>query len=124
MPARTIATGGDNRFINWTDHVKLALSGDAGATFGEPIVIDEGSPVGRPAALLGDGRIAVAWIERRGDVMLRFVDRDGKPGKPRIIATTSSGRVAGVLQTVRSEGRLVIAWRQDEQVRTTLVDAE
>jgi len=107
--------------------VKLALSDDAGATFGEPIPIDEGSPAGwAAAALLDDGRTAVAWVERRenageGAVLLRFVGRGGKPDKARLIAATSSGRSTGVLQMVRSGDRLVIAWRQDEQVQTTLV---
>lgn len=115
---------------NERPRVRLALSNDAGATFGEPIEMDSGSPAGWVGvALLDEGRTAVTWLEKRGnqpgvgDVTLRIVDRDGQPGRPRPIAETYSGRTTGIPQIVRSGDRLVVAWRSDDNMRTAVLSA-
>lgn len=109
--------------------VRLALSDDSGAVFGAPVQIDEGSPAGwAGVALLSRGRTAVSWLEKRpsepgvGDVMLRLVDRDGKPGEARRIAHATSGRETGIPQMVRSGDRLVFAWRRDGRVQTKILN--
>ena len=109
--------------------VLLVLSDDAGERFGDPIRIDAGSPAGwASVALLPDGCTAVSWLEKRsnepgvGDVMLRIVDGEGRPGGARTIAKASSGRATGIPQMVRSGGRLVLAWRREERVRTAILD--
>ena len=48
--------------------VKLAVSTDGGATFGQPQRIDTGAPLGRvDAAMLADGTVLVTWLEWDGD---------------------------------------------------------
>ncbi|MCB1021673.1 MAG: exo-alpha-sialidase [Acidobacteria bacterium] len=108
--------------------VHAAFSEDAGAKFGRPLAIDEGSPTGWAGlALLGDGRTAVSWLERSADessvghVMVRVVDQDGGLRPAKAIAATSPGRSTGIPQMVRSGNRLILAWRQEEQVRTALL---
>lgn len=108
--------------------VRLAFSDDGGALFRQPMQVDQGAPAGWAGiALLDDGGTAVSWLEKRpsepglGDVMLRVVDGDGKPGPARIIASATSGRETGIPQMVRSGDRLVFAWRADSRVRTRIL---
>ena len=104
--------------------VKLAFSSDSGATFGTPVSVDEGHPIGWPAiALLDDGGAAVTWLESssgRGEVRLRRVWPDGRLGTSHVVAAVQPGRSTGVLQMVRTGAELVLAWRTD-RVMTALV---
>ena len=108
-----------------TPRLKLAFSQDGGATFGEPIVIDDGRPVGWPdRALLEDGSTLVSWLERRGEgvgeVLVRRVSADRKAGPPRAVAESVSGRATGVPHMVRAGDRVLVAWR-NERVQTAAV---
>jgi hypothetical protein len=103
---------------NDTPRVKLALSDDGGVSFGPPVAVDGGAPVGWPdVVLLDDGSALVSWLERRGegrgDVMLRPVKRGHAPGPAVVVATSASGRATGMPQMVRSGERLIVAWRKD-----------
>ena len=85
--------------------------------FDDPIRIDNGSPRGwAGVATLEDGSAAVSWVERSetGHVELRVrrVSQDEGAGTPLIVAPAPAGRSAvGVPQLVRSNGRLIFAWR-------------
>ncbi len=61
--------------------VKVAFSDDAGATFGSPIQVDEGSPVGRVDVLImSDGSALVSWLERTskgGSIKVRRIRPEG-----------------------------------------------
>lgn len=103
--------------------VKLAFSSNSGRTFGPPVTIDDGRPVGWPGiTLLDDGSAAVSWLERRtegkGEVLVRRVRADGQAGAPVVIAASGSGRATGVPNMVRTGDRLVFAWRADDRVQT------
>jgi hypothetical protein len=65
--------------------VRLVISDDSGATFGEPVEIASGRLAGFVGlALLPDGSSAVSWVAREPDagnvINLRQVARDGTPG--------------------------------------------
>lgn len=110
-----------------TPRLKLAFSDDAGATFGAPVVIDEGRPVGWPDVVLeADGSALVSWLERRaegvGEVLVRRVRPGQAPGVPLKIAESVSGRATGVPHMVRAGDRLLVAWRK-ERVLTATVPA-
>lgn len=101
-----------------TPRLKLAFSNDNGATFGEPIVIDEGRPVGWPdLVMLEDGTVLVSWLERRGEgvgeVLVRRVAGGRTPGPPLVVAQAVSGRATGVPHMVRAGDRVLVAWRKD-----------
>ncbi len=103
--------------------VQLAFSGDAGATFGEPVTIDDGNPLGRvDVVLLEDGSALVAWMERTpdaGEVRVRRVLTDGRSGVASVVTTTSSGRDSGFPRMIRDRrGRIVFAWTESEEPRT------
>jgi hypothetical protein len=101
-----------------TPRLKLAFSEDGGASFGAPLVIDDGQPVGWPDLLmLEDGSTLVSWLERRGEgvgeVLVRRVASGRRPGPPLVVAQGVSGRATGVPHMVRAGDQLLVAWRQD-----------
>jgi hypothetical protein len=108
-----------------TPRLKLAFSQDGGATFGAPIVIDDGRPVGWPdVVMLEDGSTLVSWLERRGEgigeVLVRRVTAGQKPGAPLVVAESVSGRATGVPHMIRLADRVLVAWRKD-RVRSASV---
>jgi hypothetical protein len=97
--------------------VNVAFSDDGGATFGQPVRVDEGSPAGRvDVALLADGAALVTWVERVGGenaaVRARRVPRSGAPGPPITIAQSSSARASGFPRMAIARGTAVFAWTQ------------
>ena len=94
--------------------VRLAFSNDSGESFGEPITIDDGNPIGRvDLQLLDDGRAVVCWLEKMpdgGKLLLRHIDADGKPGGAVTIAPSGTARSNGFPQMVRVGNRLTFAW--------------
>ena len=108
-----------------TPRLKMVFSDDAGATFGRPVVIDDGRPVGWPdVAVMDDGSALVSWLERRGEgvgeILVRRVSPGRAPGAPVVIAKTVSGRATGVPHMVRVGDRMLVAWR-NERVLTAAV---
>lgn len=95
--------------------VKLAWSGDAGATFSNPIIIDEGGARGRvDIALLNDQLAAVSWVFRTGDdtgeLRIRQVSAGGDMSPVQVIAEGGYSRSSGFPQMVKAGNRLVFAW--------------
>jgi len=110
---------------NDTPRLKMAFSEDGGATFGTPVVIDEGRPVGWPdVVMLEDGATLVSWLERRGEgvgeVLVRRVSPGRAPGPPVMVAQSVSGRATGVPHMARAGDRVLVAWRK-ERVLTASV---
>lgn len=108
--------------------VKVAFSNDAGAGFGEPILIDQEQPLGRVDAELGpEGRAVVSWLGSTGEgaeLRWRFVTADGEAGPVHVAASTTAKRSAGVPQMVRRGNHLLFAWVEDAELsrlRTGLV---
>ena len=96
--------------------VKVAFSEDAGATFGDPVVVDDGNPAGRVDLLLEeDGSVLVSWLERTGgedaEVRLRRVASDGSASGSALLVDSAAGRTSGFPRLVSAgEGRVVLAW--------------
>ncbi len=126
-----IAARGRQVVVAWftaagnTPRLKWATSSDGGATFGSPVVVDAGAPVGYPdLVLLADGSSVVSWLERKGegvgDVMVRRVSAAGVASPPVAVARSVSGRGTGVPHLVRAGTDLLVAWRKD-RVQTARV---
>ncbi len=116
-----VAARGRDLVVAWftaardTSRVNVAFSRDGGATFGAPVRIDEGAPLGRvDVELLEDGRAVVTWLERTdsgdADVRLRVATRDGRSGESVVLGATSGARASGFPRMARQGDRLVFAW--------------
>lgn len=116
-----VAASGDEVAVVWytaaddQPRVQLAFSSDGGATFGAPVRIDQGDPVGRADVVVDDGGGAwVLWMEGRGEgaeVRLRRVHTDGVAGPWGTVVTTERARTAGFPRLVRwPAGGLLVAW--------------
>ena len=94
--------------------VKLAFSNDAGETFGEPVTVDDGNPVGRvDVLLLDDGSAIVCWLEKMsggGEVRARRVRPDGRRDQAITVAPSGTARSSGFPQMARAGDTLVFAW--------------
>lgn len=94
--------------------VRAAWSEDGGATFGQPIELDGGRPLGRVAVLLDDaGGAVVTWLEAEGDeaaILARRLSPAGQPGPAVRLAQTSGARASGFPRPALLDGRLLLAW--------------
>ena len=94
--------------------VNVAFSTDAGASFGAPVRVDGGRPLGRvDVELIDDESAVVTWLERGNagtEVRLRTVARNGATGAPVVIGESADGRAAGFPRMTRQGDRLVFAW--------------
>lgn len=101
--------------------VLMARSTDAGATFAEPITIDDANPFGRvDVAMLGDGTTFVCWLASSGAIRLLRVPSDGSEAAAATVAESGTSRRNGFPQMVRAGDELVFAWT-DRGVRTAAV---
>ncbi len=84
--------------------VKVAFSEDAGATFNEPIHVEDGENVGRvDTLLLPDGSALVCWLSGNiegGEIKVRRVQANGTVGPPSVIAKTDISRSSQTLRRV------------------------
>ncbi len=126
-----LAADGNRVAVAWftaaggVPHVRVAFSPDGGVSFGAPIDVDGGAPIGWAGVVLTDeGDAIVSWLEGRpgggAQVRVRRVAERGGPGAPLVVAETKGGRATGIPQLSRSGSRLLLAWR-DERVRTAVV---
>jgi hypothetical protein len=99
---------------NNASRVKLAFSDNAGESFGEPIVVDDGNPAGRvDVMLLADGSAIVCWLEKLpggGAVRMRRVRPDGHRDEAITIAPAGTARSNGFPQMAIARDTLVFAW--------------
>jgi hypothetical protein len=117
-----VAANGDHVAVAWftaardTSRVRIAFSADAGATFGSPVEVDSGDPVGRVDILyLSENRVLVSWLERVGgeeaEIRARVVGPGGA-GPPQLIARSSGARASGFPRMARSGDAVVFAWTE------------
>ena len=102
--------------------VKLIFSEDGGATFGKPIRIDEGAPVGRVDVVLKeDNQAMVSWIEGT-KIKVRNVKPDGSMDPALIISSTSNSRSSGFPQITYAKKKLIIAWTDEQSgIKTAMM---
>ena len=112
---------GNNLAIAWFSmlgskaQVKVIFSEDGGATFKEPIQVDEGKPIGRVDIVMLDEKTAmISWMEGSTIKALK-INADGTKGKSIIIAESSDSRASGFPQMTRSGKRLIFAWTDDKE---------
>jgi hypothetical protein len=116
-----IAADGQRVAVAWftsahdTARVYLARSDDAGATFGPPVRIDDGRPVGRVDVELDDrGAAVVSWMEftsgQQADVRARYVDPDGARSASTIVARSTGARASGFPRMIAAGDELIFAW--------------
>ncbi len=95
--------------------VKVIFSQDAGETFGQPVRVDEGEPIGRvDVVMLDKDNAMVSWMEGT-DIRAVKVNRDGSIGTSFTIATSSESRSSGFPQMTRSGNELIFAWTDDAE---------
>jgi hypothetical protein len=135
-----VAAGGEDVAVAWftapgdVPNVKLAFSSDGGASFGSPVVMDDGTPAGRVDLLmLGDGSVLVTWLERtegeNAEVRMRQAFPDGTTTESVSLTTSSAGRASGFPRVVQaSDGAIHLAWTDlsgdSPQVRVSRFELE
>jgi len=99
-----------------TPRVKIAFSQDAGATFSQPIQVDDGESAGRvDTVLLPDGSALVCWLSGNADggaIKVRRVGADGSVGPPALIAKTDISRSSGFPRMARFGDEVHFAWTE------------
>lgn len=116
----SVAAAGKRVAVAWftaaadKPQVNLAFSSDSGESFGKPIKIDDGNPVGRVEVLmLSDGSAIVCWLEKAagsGSVRIRRVYPDGKTDDSIAVAPNGTARSNGFPQIALTGKTLVFAW--------------
>jgi len=95
--------------------VNVVFSEDGGATFGEPVRIDSGNPIGRvDVVLLDEDRAAVSWMEEEKIKMI-VVSNNGEKQPTITIATSSKSRSSGFPQMTKGDDELIFAWTDEKE---------
>lgn len=95
--------------------VNIIFSNDGGATFKEPIRIDEGKSIGRVDIVMLDSASAmVSWMEGSAIKAVK-VYPDGRKDLPVMIASSSEARSSGFPQMTKSGNTLIFAWTDDKE---------
>ncbi|HLG40233.1 MAG TPA: hypothetical protein VI461_11215, partial [Chitinophagaceae bacterium] len=90
--------------------VKIIFSKDGGATFGQPIRIDEDKSIGRVDVLMLDTSSAmISWMEGSSIKAVK-VFADGKKEPAIMVASSSEARSSGFPQMTRSGNKIIFAW--------------
>ncbi len=101
---------------NDSPRVKAAFSNDAGATFGQPIQVDDGETLGRvDVLLLPDGSALVCWLSgtaEGGAIKVRRVQADGSLGTPAVLAKTDISRSSGFPRMARLGDEVHFVWTE------------
>ncbi|MFN0108705.1 MAG: sialidase family protein [Blastocatellia bacterium] len=126
----SVAASGKRVAVAWftaagdKPQVNLAFSSDSGESFGKPIKIDDGNPVGRVEALmLPDGSAIVCWLEKAtgsGSVRVRRIHPDGKLDESIAVAPNGTARSNGFPQIVLTGKTLVFAWTGSRVMTATM----
>lgn len=101
-----------------TAKVQLAFSQDGGATWGAPLRIDDGRPIGRvDVEYLLDGDVLVTWVERTGketaEIRARRVGVGGALSGAAVVAEVSSSRPTGFPRiTAAGKRGVYVTWRE------------
>lgn len=101
-----------------TAKVHLAFSNDRGATWGTPLRIDDGAPIGRvDVEYLLDGGALVTWVERTGtgtaEIRARRVAANGAMSTATVVEKTTDARPTGFprITAARNLG-VYVTWRE------------
>lgn len=106
--------------------VKLALSGDSGASFSAPVIVAHESPIGRVgAAWLNSGKIALTWVDAQEEtarLMLALYDAGGDLLDSVRITDISPSPLSGFPVIASSNNDAYVAWTDvSEEPRVKVV---
>ncbi len=111
---------GNNLAVVWFSmsdkkgQVKVAFSKDGGATFKDPIQIDEGNSIGRVDIIMLDEHTSmVTWMEG-SEIKAVKVNDDGTKESSITIASSSESRLSGFPQMTKSGNKIFFAWTDDK----------
>jgi len=112
--------------------VMASFSSDGGATFREPIRIDNGAAIGRVDAVLSEAGISyVSWMEQTengAELRARTVDYHSySPGAAITVTPMDPSRSSGFPQMVLQNRKLLFAWTETgnpTRIRTALLPIE
>lgn len=131
--AAAVSARGDQLAVAWftaaaeAKRVQIAFSPDGGRSFGAPVVLDEGQPVGRAAVtLLDDGTAVAAWIgtdaAKRPQLMTRRVWPEGRTEPAAVLSTAADGTQFGFPAAAPVPGGAAVAWSAGSQgIRLAIV---
>lgn len=115
-----VAAKGDDLVVVWPTfpdnegRVLALFSRDGGKTFGRPVRIDEGNPLGRVHVVWRESDALVSWVEsgtgENAELRVRPVTIDGKVRDSSVIARVTNSRAAGFPRMVREGSSVLIAW--------------
>jgi hypothetical protein len=121
----SLATSGNTVAIAWfsapdgDNRAAVAFSTDGGTSFGDPVRVDDGDPLGRvDIEMLSDGSALVVWLEKVGrdaEIRGRRVTLSGEMGPSWTVAATSQARRSGFPRVARAGEELVFAWTDEEE---------
>lgn len=131
----SVAADGTRVAVAWftrvadTPRVQIVFSQDAGATFNQPIQVNDGENVGRvDTLLLPDGSALVCWLSGNtdgGQIKVRRIEPDGTVGPPAVIAQTDISRSSGFPRMARLGNEVHFAWTEfgkPSRIRTAVTD--
>ncbi len=102
--------------------VYCAFSHDSGLTFGEPMRLDGGNPLGRVDAVMYDSQTAlVSWLEQIGEsaeIIVRAVQPDNSLSKPKTVTESTTSRASGFARMAPTKDGVLIAWTNDTDTST------
>lgn len=94
--------------------VKVIFSKDGGATFQQPIQVDEGKPIGRVDIVMLDKETAMlSWMEG-STIKAVKIKSDGTKGQPIVVAESSDARSSGFPQMTKARDQLIFAWADNK----------
>ncbi|MGE0587721.1 MAG: exo-alpha-sialidase [Cyclobacteriaceae bacterium] len=97
--------------------VKVIFSNDGGETFGNPVRIDEGKPIGRvDVEMMGNDQAMVSWMEGT-KIKVVSVGAGGTKGEPIEVGSSSEARSSGFPQMTKNGNDLIFAWTDDGEKR-------
>ena len=116
----SVSSSGTHVAVAWftapndVSQVNVVLSSDSGKTFGAPIRIDSGKPVGRVDVIsLSSGDALVSWMEQAAEgtqVRIRHVHSKGTLGDPILASGSGKVKFAGVPHMAMSGNQVIVAW--------------
>lgn len=122
-----VAADGNNLAVTWftapdnEGRINFLYSRDAGKSFGKPVRLDDGHPIGRvDMEMLVDGSVIISWLEDTGvtgEIRVKHLDADGKERNAFVVAKTDVSRASGFPRMARQGNKLVFTWRdvRDEE---------
>jgi len=121
----SLSARGDTVAVAWfaapndSARVSVAISTDGGQTFGAPVRIDDGSPMGRvDIEWLDNGSALAIWLERvgtEGEIRARTITLSGDTGASQLVARTSQARSSGFPRMVTTGNDVIFAWTDVER---------